>query len=1388
MNYTIFYKNTGIHKLAHLVTPKLLIESEFLFPDKSILFHFEISDVFVPITSSIGYLTNVKRPAVITPVELSSEMPLLGRYKVKPSNQSKIITQLKRSERKFKFIKPGATALQLSNKTVLVYNYGSINSLLDYSPHRQNLYYKWRNAFGTMLKHARGDNTSKTRTKFISLSLPNYVLRKSYLDKYVSRIVDSDFKNITTYETLNVIELVRFLSLEHRKNSVIYNTIPRDEYKNINLILRYSGRVAVLNLEYLYGLIKDNKGYVPFKPMQEDQAIKLIYIFLKRFREVKPLGLEEIDNQPIQSKRIKLEGIHGLETNPGIEEVDLDEIVDEYHDDINVDEVDLDASTDEILDSVEVSEDISIEEVETGKTLVDKSKITKEVQLLKDAKVMSPATAKRLSKLLEEQNQQKSNYIPGLTVGESLTDNPEDYKVNAEDKQLADSPEVFDKTMLRDTLGALNKQYIKKTFKKDIVSVIYGLQNSNYIVESHDVEVEESILGGIETHSIKITSLDGKASSNTIKVKLPVLSEDGTFRMSGNNYLMRKQRTDLPIKKITPTRVGLNSYYGKLNITKATYKRDDAGFSFCTKLINDYDMADTDIKDLITVPVDNVDQEVPYHYGMISRYIKGYKYKGYHFHFEFATRGTEFNIEEPEKLETKGSVLVGMNGKKPVLMNTNNELLVDGKSEGTIFDVMEFPIDHLPVEFASLRVYKNQIPVVVVLSYYLGFNTILKLTKVKYQVHDAGTRVKLEDNQYVAKFNDKNIIFTKDYGKNDMLFGGLIIMDKITQQVNISTLYNKSDFGALFNAMDLPILYVNEIKLLDELYIDPITQGILVDLKLPTTFTGLLFKAIEMLLNDNYRDPKTLHDMVLKGNERIAGMLYKELVTSIKIKKNKSHFGSAKLEFNPYSILGSINEDSTVVLQDDLNPIAMLKQYEDVTYLGANGRSEATMSEATRAMHSSDIGVVSEGVKDSGAVGISAYLVADPKIANTRGLIDEYDIDKDGWSSTVSTSAMLSPFGIKDDVKRLNFAGIQNGHIIPMSEMRVPYVITGYETVITQRVPDKFAVAASHDGKVLSVSKSKITVEYDNKKSNKKEKVDYVLKTWLSKEEANTVYKHSVITSLKKGDKFVKGDTITYDKTFFRPSIFDKSKVMLVLGNYITVALSEDSNTYEDSGTISRKVYTKLRADVTKVKSLIINNTDSVIKPLSVGDEVEPNTPLLTITDANLFGDQELDEKTIAILESIKNATPKAGYRGKLFKLVVYYNCDTKDMTKSLRKLVKLSDERLVADTGYTGRVNSSYSIQGKPLLENEIEIKFYIDTVENMGTADKAIFSNQLKFTVGEVYDYSIVGEKTGTVVDANFSTRSIKARIVNSADLIGVTSMLLEEVTRQAVDMYFE
>lgn len=363
--------------------------------------------------------------------------------------------------------------------------------------------------------------------------------------------------------------------------------------------------------------------------------------------------------------------------------------------------------------------------------------------------------------------------------------------------------------------------------------------------------------------------------------------------------------------------------------------------------------------------------------------------------------------------------------------------------------------------------------------------------------------------------------------------------------------------------------------------------------------------------------------------------------------------------------------------------------------------------------------------------------------------------------------------------QKRNFISIQSAHAIPIKDMKVPFVRTGYESVFPVRCNKKFVVSAEDEGEVIDVTKKEVVVKY------KKGNVSYKIYSWTTKEESGSCFTHYLIPNVKKGDMISKDDTILYNSSFFEPDIFNPKRVVYKQGTYAYVAITEDSETYEDSGSISAKMAKRLSSVVTKVRSIVLDCKDNVHNLVKIGQKVEPGDPLFSFLSSNDLLSDKVDKEILNILQDIKTSTPKSKVKGEINSIVVYYNCEIEDLSESLKTIVKESDSRLKHQRGYPGKVNSSYSIKGVPLQPGEVEIKIYTTLDDVMSIGDKAIFGNQLKFTVGEVFKERYT--EKGDEIDATFGFVSIQNRIVNSANLLGTTSTLIKVLQDAAVNMYF-
>lgn len=369
--------------------------------------------------------------------------------------------------------------------------------------------------------------------------------------------------------------------------------------------------------------------------------------------------------------------------------------------------------------------------------------------------------------------------------------------------------------------------------------------------------------------------------------------------------------------------------------------------------------------------------------------------------------------------------------------------------------------------------------------------------------------------------------------------------------------------------------------------------------------------------------------------------------------------------------------------------------------------------------------------------------------------------------------------------KRNAFVSIQNGHTIACDGYTQPYVQTGYETVSAQRVDNLFCFTAKDKGKVVSVTDKAVLVEY----GSGERKGVYIGRQYGNAE--GSTYPHDIVALLKEGDKFEQGDVIAYNTGFYEIDFLDPKKVVMKFSMVSNVAYTEDPRTHEDSCSISPQLAEKMIAPSTKVKSYVVRFTQNLHEVLKPGTKVEPDSVLMSIEDEITSGTGTFDAESALTLNKLGRMNPRASYSGIIDKIEILYHGDRSDMTPALKALAEKSDKALIdaakaaEKPPVNGRVSSEYRVSGKPLLLDQAEIKFYITVRNTMTNGDKAVFSNQLKSTVGETMEYKMTTE-SGLPVDALFGGRSAIKRIVNSYAINGTATGVLQALEQKMIELY--
>ncbi len=226
-------------------------------------------------------------------------------------------------------------------------------------------------------------------------------------------------------------------------------------------------------------------------------------------------------------------------------------------------------------------------------------------------------------------------------LGDMLEITPEEVTLEAP-KEFKDNRTVLDKGMLTSTLSKFDSQYMEKAstlskfdsqymekvYDKDLAKMIVSVQNAGICLTGLEKERIVDATGSYDMLKMKIQPVEGAAS--TVWMKLPVIEKDGCFTANGVKYAMRKQRFDLPIRKIAADKVALTSYYGKNTVQRSVKKITDYGeYIRNTIMAKGLDPNDQTVLDLQPGNSFNSKIKAPRLYTLLSVRFKSFKLGGF---------------------------------------------------------------------------------------------------------------------------------------------------------------------------------------------------------------------------------------------------------------------------------------------------------------------------------------------------------------------------------------------------------------------------------------------------------------------------------------------------------------------------------------------------------------------------------------------------------------------------------------------------------------------------------------------------------------------------------------------------------------------------------------
>lgn len=1415
--FSVFYRRFGL-RLPQQMTKPALPRLEALNLPRDAIYHYQGTGPLDdgPLDTE-NALKNTTKPFQLEVISALSETK--GNPRRLPIDVNRIARNFRMKNPKFRQMRSLESATR-DPQSVLVYNYSYIHRLYRYMRNYYTAYHQQYNVLATVVKTMAGVAAQSDRFHFLETDMPVVIPSVSQLRNAEKNMDQRHALIFSKPETLVILELWKWLG--PNRSSSVFSYIAPEQMRKINLIVRESERWTVVNLGQLADWRKATREELSIDPLGNRKGHAPEQLQKMMLRMCMVVSQARVQNVP---ENLGDEVLVSADADAPVEEIDVVKPIDDNDDEgvdhqildadgqdeipVVVDDAgdQLDTELDEDLQSLElVAEQVAVPADDQAFEPVIVEAKTLDGALVEFANNLAETgglTAAEYKRYVEAAGNYKTITAPnGQTMEQFLQVTPEMTAIH-ESPSVPDRDTVLDKSMLKSSLLEFDKRYITEVMQRDIAGMVMNLQQAGIMVQEYNVEPYEDITSAYDKFTIRVKPLQG--TSSTLMFRMPKVREDGTFLVNGTNYRTRKQKGHMPISKTSPIRVALTSYYGKLFAERSQKRVNDYGRWLRNAVMA---LALDNESDLITnMSAGNIfanDVKVPLLYSTLSQNFRSLTLKiteqngtsmSWDLSFDVRNRLDllDGNRQMLRTVEKGGNLLVGTCAAGAVMvMDKHGALYRISAGEGgnqtvalpAFEDILGIRSVKNPVDVSELRVFGKMVSIGVILGYLLGLDGVLKRLGVRPRIVPAGQRSPMAAEEWAVVFQDETWVFNRDDVLATMVLGGWRDHHAVTGQHLAHEFNHRDVYFNLLEGAGLGVRYLREFDLLNQMFIDPITKELLLGMGEPTTFPELLIRSCELLTSDYHLDETDSTEMRIKGYERFAGLMYTELVRSVRVHNARASKGSYPLELNPYAVWIAINDDPAKVQCDEINPIHNLKEIEAVTFSGTGGRSGRSMVKRTRGFHKSDLGKMSESTSDSSDVGINTHLSADPQFDSLRGTAKPYIPGETGAASLISTSSNLAVAADRDDVKRSNFTAIQNSHTLACEGYTQAMVRTGYEQIIPSRGSDLFAVIAKQAGEVFSRDDHGIVVTYADGSSQGVE-----LGTRYGKA-AGLVIPHTVVSPLTKGRKFEVGDVIAYNNGFYEPDVLNPKQVVLKFGKMIRVALMESADTLEDSSAISTKVSSYLNTQVTKVKTVIVNFNQAIHKLVKVGDAVEYESILCMIEDAVSASNHLLDDDTLDTLRAVSAQTPQAKFKGVVQKVEVFYHGDTEDMSESLLALSQTSDVAIkrrfeaVGKETLSGSVDENFRIENDPLLLDTAAIQVTITNTVGAGVGDKGVFGSQMKSVFGRVYEE--VQTESGLEVDAIFSAASMDNRIVTSPFVMGTTATLLKVIGQKMVREY--
>lgn len=923
-----------------------------------------------------------------------------------------------------------------------------------------------------------------------------------------------------------------------------------------------------------------------------------------------------------------------------------------------------------------------------------------------------------------------------------------------------------------------DKSYNEKKLDRDIDECIKSLSKGTVKVFCIGKSVEDTSnqVTLKETRTYHLEDENGKKM--TIRFDVPKIIEGNYLYVNGNVKVLNHQMTIKPIIKHKSDEVKISTHFEKLIINRKGL--EDAIASPVSKYIL------KNAKKFDAKPGNSVRKNSNYddtlESSLFAKKIYSFTIDDWHFVtaiddlYEYCKR-TNIPVKKPTK--SKYPIAVNTDTKEVMYFDTTKDsygsLILSVMDEVDLKAVKKTAVSKRQF-YSTIDIMKSSakgsggIPLALIVLHTVGLTEMLKLSGVKWKWIPRDSRGELkgyDPHTYGnTEFADGYLLWEREPAECGMLMNGVNRVD-----FRSFTREEMDDKDTMIFALTQFYKFANMSYNLDQyadFMIDDVTREILEELKLPTTYVGLLLLANKMLTTTSYIPEFDYRNMRVRSNEMISQHVYKNLVDAFNVyRKGLNNVHPKPLSIKQDSVIKSIMKSSLTENESIINPFFELEKTHAITYHGEGGvNMDRAFTIDKRAYTESMLGVAGITTSNDAKVGVNRELVLEPRITNTRGFIEFTPKEKVhdlSAANLLTPGELLTPMGVEhDDPARTAMAVKQSKYMIPVDASEPGMITNGIDRVLPYHLSKEFAIVAEDDGVVVEEKGDMIIVKYNNGRFQAIDKSDIVKK--------NSSAGFWIVTNMMcdkhKGDKVKKNEVIGYEKTAFQKNIDDLSATM-TRGPFVKVALVPRWDCYEDSNPITAKTSDDMVTTMAMEETAVLKANMVVHHIAKVGDKVNSGDPLIKFDQFS--EDKEVQDMMNIIRAKLKDdgdefienaaSTVKAHYTGEIVDIKIYSTVPLEDMSPSMRAIVEeyyeKIDDKIQLLKKYKNPEDNDYYMAGHRLAEYPEPIK----------ADDRGLLKGEKVDEDGILFCFFIQFRdyiKKGDKITAEFALKGISSQVI--------------------------